>query len=120
MSIASSMSGLAKGGHKSIAGQADEVRSAAPAEQPEAGDGHTQLHDNGDGTFRTVMPGGAKTDHPELGHALAHIGREHDPDNLDQLKESFDRFLTEEKPEGGNEQGSEADEIKNEGASLFA
>ena len=119
MSIASSMAGLAKGGHKSIAGQADEVRSAAPADQPEVS-AHTQLHDHGDGTYHTIMPGGIKTEHPELGHALAHIGREHDPDNLDELKESFDKFLTEERPEGGSKEGSESGEIKNSEPSLFA
>ena len=65
-SISEAMSGMAHG-HRTPR----KEPQAAPAGAD--GAGHTELHDHGDGTFHTVTPDGEKTEHPHLGHALAHI-----------------------------------------------
>src|ERR1700676_1684351 len=72
-SISEAMSGMAHG-HRTPR----KEPQAAPAGAD--GAGHTELHDHGDGTFHTVTPDGEKTEHPHLGHALAHIAHHHMPD----------------------------------------
>ena len=39
--------------------------------------GHTTLHDHGDGSFHTEGHDGEKIEHPHIGHALAHMGAKH-------------------------------------------
>ena len=41
------------------------------------GGSHTTLHDHGDGTFHTEGHDGEKTEHPHIGHALAHMAGKH-------------------------------------------
>lgn len=51
------------------------------AEKPEAqatGE-HSELHDNGDGSFKTVK-GGAEEQHPDMGHALMAMAAHHKPE----------------------------------------
>lgn len=56
----------------------------APKKDPVNGDGdkhestHSELHDNGDGSFKTVK-GGAEEEHPTLGHALMSMAGHHAP-----------------------------------------
>lgn len=94
--------------------------------------GHTQLHDHGDGTYHSVTPDGEKTEHPHIGHAMAHIAHHHVPDgahshvhhadgmhtshhakdgavegphdheNLEALKQHMGKFLNEEENEGSD------------------
>lgn len=40
---------------------------------------HSELHDKGDGSFKTVK-GGAEEDHPTLGHALMAMAGHHAPE----------------------------------------
>lgn len=51
------------------------------AEKPEAQEmgEHSELHDNGDGSFKTVK-GGAEEQHPDMGHALMAIAAHHKPE----------------------------------------
>lgn len=47
------------------------------------GDGggeHTTLHAHGDGTYHTEGHDGERTEHPHIGHALAHMAAKHEPD----------------------------------------
>jgi hypothetical protein len=48
-------------------------------QKPMAGEdsGHSELHPHGDGTYHT-MTGGRQTEHPHLGHALAHMAKHHE------------------------------------------
>ena len=90
----------------------------------------TTLHDHGDGTFHTE--GDERMEHPDIGHALTHIGSvhaegkhfhvhhdglsmhshgtneagehegTHDHENIEELKDSMAQFLDEEAEEGQN------------------
>ena len=75
MSIAATMAGLATGGKK----KGIASRMEQPREEPDKSGaaGHTQLHDHGDGTFHSITSDGEKTEHPNIGHALIHIGGHH-------------------------------------------
>ena len=113
MSIAEKLTGKVSGMKRGGIAEAMEGRASAGSPAPaapevDAGGGHSELHDHGDGTFHTVLPSGVRTEHPALGHALAHIGKEHDPENLAELKESFDQYLSEEGAEGAPEGGEES------------
>lgn len=48
------------------------------AKREEVGE-HSELHDNGDGSFKTVK-GGAEEEHPDLGHALMGLAGHHKPE----------------------------------------
>jgi len=104
----------------------------------------TTLHDHGDGTFHTEGPDGQRTEHPDIGHALTHIGHlhaegkhhhvhhdgmmmhshgvteagehegTHDHENIEELKESMGKFLDEEGKEGQGS-GGEYNEEENGG-----
>lgn len=72
MSIASRMS--------EMAGPVKKPMGRAEKDGGDGGGGHTQLHDHGDGTYHSVTSDGERTEHPHIGHALAHIGRHHEPE----------------------------------------
>lgn len=104
----------------------------------------TTLHDHGDGTFHSEGHDGAREEHPDIGHALTHIGHmhaegkrhhvhhdgmamhshgvneagehdgTHDHENIDELKESMGKFLDEEGKEG-SENGGGYDQEENGG-----
>lgn len=45
----------------------------------EMGGEHSELHDNGDGSFKTVK-GGEEEQHPDMGHALMAMAAHHKPE----------------------------------------
>lgn len=44
------------------------------------GEQPTTLHSNGDGSYKSSVKG-AEMDHPSIGHAMAHIAGQHEPDS---------------------------------------
>lgn len=55
-----------------------------PVEKPEGvtdGGKSTTLHDHGDGTYHTEHSDGTREEHPDLGHALTHMGNVHEPES---------------------------------------
>jgi hypothetical protein len=76
---ADKMRGKAPGGMKPMGGG---MKDEAPAKmETEGGGEHSELHPHGDGTFHTVA-GGQQTEHPHIGHALAHLAAHHAPEHL--------------------------------------
>jgi|ERR1700743_359501 len=81
-------------GHKGLSGltpgkdgKLPKSEPAKPKAGPVNGDGvkhesvgeHSELHDNGDGSYKTVK-GGAEEQHPDMGHALMAIAAHHKPE----------------------------------------
>lgn len=114
-----------------MGGPAPEMKAEGA---PEAG-GHYQIHPHEDGSAHTITPDGEKTEHPHMGHALAHVAGHHSPEhkhsvmehheddshtshhhdgetsgphdhqNLQALKDHMDKFLNEENTEYTDKQG---------------
>jgi|ERR1039458_7953420 hypothetical protein len=108
----------------------------------------TTLHDHGDGTFHSEGHDGQREEHPDIGHALTHIGHMHaegkhfhahhdgmtmhshgvneagehqgtdDHENIDELKESMGRFLDEEGKEGHGSEAGDEYDEKENGGQL--
>lgn len=72
MKLTEAMSGMAQ---SRPMGNGGKPQAAAG----ESSDGHSELHPHGDGTYHTVVDG-EKTEHPHIGHALAHLAGHHEPD----------------------------------------
>ena len=76
-----------KGGGASLSERnepkAQEVGETAEAERSE-------LHDHGDGSFHSITPDGQRTEHPDITHALAHLGGHHAPEHMHSVVQHHD------------------------------
>lgn len=127
-------------------GKAPEKKAPMGAHKAEVGGekestSHTVLHNHGDGTYHSEHHDGTREEHPDIGHALTHIGHlheegkhhhvlhdgammhshgtdeqgqhdgTHDHANMEELRQTMDKFLGEEQNENS---GSEMAENKGE------
>ena len=105
MRIAEAMSGMAQ------ERGAERGREREPAGEHEGGGGeHSELHPHGDGSYHSITPGGERTEHPHIGHALVHLGKHHEQGKHMHVHSDGMEHTTHHAEDGGEVQGPHSHE----------